>query len=98
MATISRSEEESTARIWDISSKMLIRTEKDANCVAFSNHKHLAIIGKTNKTAIIIDTKTGKQFRNTLSHEGIVTGVDFDPKDPDSLATASTDNRIRIWS
>ncbi|MCX6148057.1 MAG: choice-of-anchor D domain-containing protein [Candidatus Kapabacteria bacterium] len=91
---------DSTAKIWDPISGLLINTFKGHNDyiydLAFSKDGSKLITGSFDHTAKIWDVKTGTTLKTLIGHKNNIYGVAYSP-DGIKVATASSDSTIKIW-
>ncbi|MBL8759986.1 MAG: protein kinase [Phycisphaerae bacterium] len=53
--------------------------------------------GNWNRAIYVWDVATGRNIRRLEGHRGLVTAIDFRPREPDILASAAADGRIMLW-
>jgi WD40 repeat protein len=87
-----------TARLWDVTGKLIQEFKGHQNAVGSVNFspdgKYIAT-ASTDKTARLWDL-TGKLIQEFKGHQDLVLSVSFSP-DGKYIATASTDKTARLW-
>ena len=91
---------DTTVRLWDISSGMIIRRfdghKSGVMSVAFSPDSRYAVSGSQDGTVIVWDFETGDLLRQIKNHEGVVHFVNF-VQDRELIRSASEDGKINLW-
>ena len=87
-----------TARLWDVTGKLIQEFKGDQNAVVSVNFspdgKYIAT-ASTDKTARLWDL-TGKLIQEFKGHQDLISSVSFSP-DGKYIATASRDKTARLW-
>ncbi|WP_341731295.1 hypothetical protein [Microcoleus sp. EPA2] len=96
--SIATASEDNTARLWDLTGKMLQEFKGHqslVSSVSFSPDGKSIATASWDKTARLWDL-TGKMLQEFKGHQSLVSSVSFSP-DGKSIATASWDKTARLW-
>ena len=98
--TIASGSADHTLRLWDASTRKLIRTltghTESVKSVSFSPDGKTIASGSADHTLRLWDASTGKLIRTIKGHTDWVYSVSFSP-DGKTIASGSRDDTIRLW-
>lgn len=91
--------------VWEASTGKLLRSFPAHLPVSFSPDARLALTGREDNTARLLDTTTGQEIRRFEGHTSPVTGVEFSPDGRIVLTQSGThrdetskeDRSLRLW-
>ncbi|MFO0833625.1 MAG: protein kinase [Phycisphaerales bacterium] len=80
--------------------KLVRECESPNSCpwtIRFSADGTKVLSGNWDRAIWVWDVATGKTLRRLEGHRGLITGLEFRPREPDILASCGADGRLMLW-
>ncbi|MCC6230006.1 MAG: protein kinase [Phycisphaerales bacterium] len=80
--------------------KVVRECESPNSCpwtIRFTSDGSKVLSGNWDRAIWVWDVASGKMLRRLEGHRGLITGLEFRPREPDILASCGADGRIMLW-